>query len=271
LYAKLYSNGEDAARAFGVANRVVDWLEAHPAGLQGVRPAAISQPDSVILYPHAPGIPLSRQLHRSRRWLVAQLRIIGNGLATLHDAPETLQSGLKQNSFSHEAKVVRRASEHIQVLLPETYHRILEILERAEAYYVSLPQENPTFTHSDFKADHILSSPQGLTLIDFDTCTLTDPAMDLGKFLADLEWWFILKGISRVEEAQAELLKGYAGEHQSDQTLQERLRRAKLFHVLILTKIVLRRVPIYKKEWAAMTERLIERAGDVLQKTYSSH
>ena len=53
-----------------------------------------------------------------------------------------------------------------------------------------LPQEEPGFTHSDFKADHVLVTPQGLALIDFDTCSLADPALDVGKFLADLDYWF---------------------------------------------------------------------------------
>ena len=207
----------------------------------------MSQEDGVIFYPHAPGIPLSHQLHRSRRWLAAQLQIIGRGLAILHNGPETLQSELKQNTFTNEAKVVKRASEHIQVLLPETHDKILEILDKVQEHYSDLPQEKPTFTHSDFKSDHLLTTPQGLTLIDFDTCTLTDPALDIGKFLADLEWWFTLKGISGVEEAQAELLKGYLGEGEPDQTVHERLARARLFHVLILVKIVVRRVPLYRK------------------------
>jgi len=267
LYAKLYSNAQDAARAFGVANRVVDWLAANNQGLQGNRPEAVSQEDSAIIYPHAPGIPLSHQFHRSGRWLSTQLRIIGGALAILHNGPETLQSDLRQNTFANEAKVVRRASEHIQVLLPETYDKILEVLDELQGRYSKLPQEKPTFTHSDFKSDHLLTTPQGLTLIDFDTCTLTDPALDIGKFLADLEWWFTSKGISGVEEVQAELLKGYLGEGKPDQTLHDRLARARLFHVLILTKIVARRVPIYKKEWAAMTARMIERATNALHKT----
>ena len=267
LYAKLYSDAEDAARAFGVANRVVDWLTATPVGLQGNRPEAMSEADCVILYGHAPGIPLSHQLHRSHRWLSTQLQTIGRGLAILHSGPETLQAGLRQNDFAKEAKVVRRASEHIQVLLPETYNRIVETVEKAQDYYSHLPQENPTFTHSDFKSDHLLVTPQGLTLIDFDTCTLTDPALDIGKFLADLDWWFTLKGVSGVEDAQAELLKGYLGPGEPDQTVHERLRRAKLFHVLILVKIVVRRVPLYKKEWASMTTRMIERAAQVLHQT----
>jgi thiamine kinase-like enzyme len=216
------------------------------------------------LYPHAHGVPLSHQLNRSRRWLGTQLRIIGRSLSTLHDGPESLQSGLKENTFANEAKVVKRASEHTQVLLPEVHDKILTILEKLQKHYADLPQESPTFTHSDFKADHLLSTPQGLTLIDLDTCTLTDPALDLGKFLADLEWWFTLKGISGVEDAQAELLKGYVGDEKGDSMIAERLRRARLFHVLILVKIVARRVPIYKKEWAIMTSQLIGRASQVL-------
>jgi thiamine kinase-like enzyme len=264
IYGKLYESGEDAARAFGIAHRVVDWLNANDQVLQGNRPAAMSQEDRVILYPHAPGIPLSHQLKRSGRWLSAQLQTIGRALAILHSGPESLQSGLKQNDFGKEAKVVKRASEHIQVLLPETYDRILAILEKAQERYFQLPQEKPTFTHSDFKADHILSTAQGLTLIDFDTCTLTDPAMDLGKFLADLQWWFTRQGVSGVEDAQAELLKGYVKGAGSESVIQERLARARLFHTMILAKIAIRRVPLFKKDWAAMTSRVIEQAAKVL-------
>ena len=90
--------------------------------------------------------------------------------------------------------------------------------------------------------------------------------MEIGKFMADLDWWFTLKGISGVEAAQAEVLKGYLGDGKPHQPINERFARANLFYVLILTRIVLRRVPIYKKEWATTTERMIERAVQVLEK-----
>lgn len=270
LYAKLYSNAEAAARAFGIANRAVDWLANNRLELQGNKPQAISPADGVILYPHASGIPLSHQFHRPRRWLAAQLQIIGRALLTLHNGPETLQAELSENSFTNEVKVVKRASEHIQVLLPETYDKILETLDKAQERYSYLPQERPTFTHSDFKSDHILTTSQGLTLIDFDTCKLTDPALDIGKFLADLEWWFTLKGISGVEEAQAELLNGYRAVGEHDPLLQDRLARARLYHTLILVKITVRRVPLYKKEWGTMTGRLVERANQVLQNSIAA-
>lgn len=265
LYAKLYSNAEGAARAFGVANRAVDWLADNRPGLQGNKPQALSQADTVILYPHASGIPLSHQFHRSPRWLAAQLEVIGRALRTLHDSPDALQAELRQNNFVNEVTVVKRASEHIQVLLPETYDKILETLDQTQARYLSLPQERPTFTHSDFKSDHILTTSQGLTLIDFDSCKLADPALDIGKFLADLEWWFTLKGIAGFEEAQGELLRGYVGAGKPKPVLRERLARARLFHVLILTKIVVRRVPLYQKQWMATTARMIGQAARLLQ------
>src|SRR5688572_20708204 len=110
-----------------------------------------------------------------------------------------------ENTFTNEAKVVKRASEHIQALLPETHEKILEILDKVEEQYYHLPQENPTLTYSYFKSYYLLSISQGLTMIDFDTCTLPYPALDIGKFLADLESWFTLQGISGVEDAQPEL------------------------------------------------------------------
>ena len=77
----------------------------------------------------------------------------------------------------------------------------------------------------------------------------------------------LLPGILGVEEAQAELLKGYLGEGKPDHILYDRLARARLFYVLILMKIVVRRVPLYKKEWAVMTARMIEQAAQALHKT----
>ena len=64
------------------------------------------------------------------------------------------------------------------------------LLDRARELHERLPQEPPTFTHGDFKSDHVWVAPGGPKLIDFDSCRLGDPALDLGKFLADLQMWF---------------------------------------------------------------------------------
>jgi hypothetical protein len=55
------------------------------------------------------------------------------------------------------------------------------------------------------------------------------------------------------------------GEGHTDQIVHERLRRATFFHVLILVKIIVRRVPLFKKGWDITTTRMIERAAQVLR------
>jgi len=260
FYAKLYRTPEAAARAFGVANRIVDWLGGQVEGFQGIQPAGWSPEDAVVFYPHAPGVALSKQLHRSPIWLAHQLSLTGKALSVLHNSPDELMAELQENPFEGELRVVRRASEHVRVLLPELANRILRLLDAAQEMHEHLPKEPATFTHSDFKADHLLASPQGLTLIDFDTCARADPALDIGKFLADLEWWFTLTRTGGVEQAQDAFLKGYAQGNESG-----RLSRARLYQALILLKITTRRAPLYSTHWASLTTRLIGRAENILQ------
>jgi len=49
-----------------------------------------------------------------------------------------------------------------------------------------------------------------------------------------------------------------------------RLARGRLYEVLILIKITVRRVPLFDHDWAKRTEWLIHRAGQTLQALQSS-
>jgi len=99
-----------------------------------------------------------------------------------------------------------------------------------------------------------------MTLIDFDTCYLSDPAIDLGKFLADLQWWYNGYGLDGVAAAQEQFLAGYGP------TTAARLARARLYEALVLTKSTVRRVKLFDRDWASRTERLIGRATAVLDR-----
>jgi hypothetical protein len=259
LYAKLYRSPQAAARGYRIANRVADYLEGNVRGFRGVRPAGWNELEGVVFYPHAPGVPVSGQLGRSPGWLADQLLQTGRALCALHNSPPELQAELEADSFADEIRVTWRATEYVRVLLPGTERLIGSLIDRIQALHERLPAEPPTFTHSDFKADHLLASPDGLTLIDFDTCALADPALDLGKFLADLDWWFHLTRTSGVTQAQETFLQGYALGDEAG-----RLSRARLYHALILLKITARRSRLYSKHWAAQVTLMVERAGMVL-------
>ena len=252
VFAKLYAEGDKAARSFRVAARVADWLNEHGDGLTAVRPLVYSAEDAAVLYPEVVGVPLSQHLCRRRRDTARLTWLAGSALRALHSAPTELTRELQPHSFETEIKQIARASEHVNALIPTVARTIGEILERAHELHQQLPEEPPTFAHGDYKADHLFGTPTGLTVIDSDSCSLADPALDVGKFLADLQWW-------GARHAQAGFLEGYGS------CTAPRLLHARLYEVLILVKITVRRVRLFDHDWATRTAQLVRRAERALK------
>jgi hypothetical protein len=259
VFAKLHAD-EQGARSFLVAVGVADWLAACRTGVTAVRPLAYVAADRTALYPWVAGSPLSRRFRSPRQDTAKHLADAGAALHALHRAPASLARDLDRQDFAAEVKLIARASEHIHALLPAAGTAITEVLDRAQALHARLPQEPPAFAHCDFKADHLLVSPAGLMLIDFDTCCLADPALDLGKFLADLHWWHIAYGRPGVQWAQDRFLDGYGRG-----VPEARLLRARLYEAVQLLKLAARRVRLFDPDWALRTEHLIGRARTSLQ------
>jgi aminoglycoside phosphotransferase (APT) family kinase protein len=113
-------------------------------------------------------------------------------------------------------------------------------------------------THGDYKADHLLATPERLTVIDFDTCALADPALDLGKLMADLRWWAASGRPVDPDRAAKHLLDGYgpAG--------QELLLRARLFEAVVLAKLTVRRVRVSDPDWERRTAALFDHCARLL-------
>src|SRR5207245_6334408 len=129
---------------------------------------------------------------------------------------------LQRYDFAVEIREVERDIAHVAALLPSVGAAIGEILGRAQGLHERLPQEPPTFTHRDFKCEHLLVAPGGLSLIDFDRCALADPAYDIGKFLADLQSWFFAYNQEGLEQAQERSLAGYAPGSPAERLLRAR-------------------------------------------------
>jgi hypothetical protein len=256
LFAKIY-NSEKGERVFGLVHSVADRLASEGAELTTVRPLAYLPEETTLLYPWVEGRPLSQLLQSPGKGSNRQLVRAGGALRALHRIPSDL-SGLKPHSLAKELKGIASAAEHIHTLLPATGAQIRAILERAEALYERLPQEAPGFAYGDFKADHLWDTADGLTLIDFDTCYLFDQAIDTGKFLADLRWWYDGYGLAGVEDAQAHFLDGYG-------VTSEQLPMGRLYEALVLVKTTARRVRLFDPDWVARTTRLIATADTLLR------
>jgi Phosphotransferase enzyme family len=257
LFAKLYQNG-DGRSAANVARQIADWLGSAHVGVSAVRPLGYLPADDIVAYPLVVGKPLSGYaLERAGE----HLALAGVALGVLQRAPVELFDEVQPHSFEGEVRAIARASEHVGGLAPRLGARIDDVLARAKALHERLPNEQPRLAHGDYKADHAWVTSQGLTLIDFNTCSLADPALDVGKFLADVGWWFAGSGAKGLQWAQQRFLDGYGATEPS-----ERMLRARLYEVLILTKITVRRVRLFDDAWESKTEALIATADDLLQR-----
>jgi aminoglycoside phosphotransferase (APT) family kinase protein len=256
VYAKTYNDPDKAARIFTAIGQVADWLDTSAPGTAALRPLAYVAPDQTLLYPHLAGTPLTERLQQPGPQTSALIRTAGETLRVLHHLPPGRVT-LRPHSFDKEMAGITTASEHIDTLLPPVGARIHSILEHARLVHDKLEQEPSGFAYGDYKADHLWVTPAGLHLMDFDTCYLSDQAIDLGKFLADLRWWHDRHGTGD-EQLAGDFLEGYG------EASEARVRRARLYEVLVLVKSTARRVRLFEPDWAQRTERLIALADSLL-------
>jgi hypothetical protein len=257
VFAKLYT-GEGGPRAFRVARHAADWLAEHGESVTAVRPLTYVAEDGVVFNPRVFGAPLSDHLRNLNQGVARCLLHAGAALHALHHLPQATVGPLPAHDFASEvSEIAREACDHIPALLPSVGAAMDALLDRARELHQQLPQEPPTFTHGDFKCEHVWAAPGGSTLIDFDNSCLADPAFDVGKFLADLQLWHVTFGLPELERAQERFLAGYA-----PGAPPERLVRALLYEAIQLVKVV-RRLP-FDHKWVSHTEQLIGRAQAVM-------
>jgi aminoglycoside phosphotransferase (APT) family kinase protein len=257
VFAKLYRNGA-GAQAFQLARRVAELLEEKDEPVAGASPLAYLPEQDVLLYPLIPGRPLSAVLGRGAAATDVQFRRAGKILRALHAAQPDPGDGLAPRGLGDDADEVHKAAGHIRFLTPDTGARLDELLDRARALHDRLPGEPPVLTHGDYKTDHLLATPDRLTVIDFDTCALADPALDLGKLLADIRWWAAAGRPVDLVRAGSHLLEGYGAAD------AERLLRARLYEVVVLAKLTVRRVRVADPDWARRTAELLNRCAELL-------
>jgi Ser/Thr protein kinase RdoA (MazF antagonist) len=259
VFAKLYEDGR-GERTCEAARRIADWFATNGNGGAAIRPVAYLVDSCSALYPALPGAPLSQLLAGRNGGGGRQLRGAGSLLRTFHRAPLELAEQQAPYELAAEVSAVARATAHVKVLLPGAASRIAAILDRAQELNDRLPKDRPTLVHGDCKLDHFWPTPEGATLIDLDRCGIADPAFDVGKLLADLDWWHLIADRSRVLQTQADFLDGYDAVPSSPL-----LRRARVYQAVLLVKIAGRRVPLFDRRWETLTDALIARAERTIE------
>ena len=257
IFAKLYK-GEEGSRISTVVTQVADWLASHQEGVACLRPLGQAPDEAVVLYPLLTGTPLHQSLRRPGRRTWRHLELAGQALSVLHQAPQVAELP-GPRSFEAEITEVEHKCDFVPLLLPSAGAAIESLIGRARDLYERLPQEPPTFTHGDFKAEHFWVNPRGLTLMDFDASGLADPALDVGRFLADLALWYAIWQQPGLKQGQESFLAGYA-----PGASRERLVRARLYEALELVRCTGRRLSLFDRDWAGRVRRLLGCAAALL-------
>ena len=197
---------------------------------------------------------------------VPLLVLIGKAVRVLHDLDRqattwdaTPDQGSASQLVRAELASTLGAGEHVSALIPAlgARYRVLaaEVVQRLE----DLPTEDPRLGHGDLKCDNILAVEDRIFLLDLDRTGLADPAIDLGKFFADLRWWGHHHSVDVVGLITA-FLEGYGPCEPA------RLSRAHLVEVLFHLKHAARRIPVHAMDWDVHVKRHVGEVAALLRR-----
>ena len=201
LIVKLFRRPDRARRAFATLAA----LRAQGFAAGAVRvpaPLALLEEVAILVMEDVPGVPLL-EVPADRRAAIAGAS--GAALARLHaaSAPEAGSHGPAE-----EFATLERWCDLAASLRPDMAAAIATSLAAVRAGLSGLePPARQVLLHRDLHERQILSSGAALSLLDFDTLALGEPALDLGNLLAHLA----LAGEPCQGGLAAAFLAGYGG------------------------------------------------------------
>lgn len=242
---------DSGARAVPAARFLAAALEERGVGARVAEPLGHAPQERASLWWRAPGRPVTALVAEGRT-AAPVAALAGRVARVIHDHPNAPEA-LGRHDVHAEAVTALRAGEHIAALLPavgRTYQGLAQmVLDELDR----LPGEPVTLAHGDLKADNLLVDGALLRVLDLDRVRWAEPALDLGKFLADLWWW------SPAADAAALQAAFRAGYGACDPV---RWARAELLTSLFLLELAARRAVLHHGAWQLVVRARVLRAVD---------
>ncbi len=116
-------------------------------------------------------------------YLVNGLQRAGQALNKLHSAPIHLDH---QHTVDDEIELLRERVNFVSLLVPELGDAVTKTLLDVTNRLNQCRQFESTPVHRDFYEKQILIDGDQTILLDFDTLCMSDPALDVGNFIAHL-------------------------------------------------------------------------------------
>lgn len=199
LIAKLYKYYSDGGPA--IATIMHKLREYGFGGMDfGIPKPLAHLPDwQILLMEDIPGTPIA-ELGGSD--LTLGVVAAGRALAKLHRCPVRVGG---MHSIDDEIALLTRWASLVSEVEPGLREPLTNGLASVTAGLRRVPARERSLAHRDFYDKQVLIARQRVVLIDFDTLSMSDPALDLGNFIAHLRFEKP-QAASRLEPA---FLEGY--------------------------------------------------------------
>jgi len=138
---------------------------------------------------------------------------------------------------------------------PDLARLLEESLDRIISLAPHLPPHEPRLVHRDFHYNQVLPGKDRATLVDFDTMSNADPALDVGHFLAHLKW----KGrqLQWSEEEARSFAETFLSAYRPDRP-PELMQRIDFYYRAYLLRIACR--VALRPQWRHLTTSLLHEA-----------
>jgi hypothetical protein len=180
LIGKVYA---DAGRAADVGRKLLALREQLP----GVAPAlaGVHEAWNLTLMELVAGESMKRMLRDGPSLECARdaVRRAAAALASLH---AVRLEGAGAPSILDEVRHVAKRGARIGLVAPALGAQLDSLLARLDALARDLVWDEPTFIHDGFKPAQVLLDGDRVHIIDYDGSGRGDPAIDVGKFMAQL-------------------------------------------------------------------------------------
>jgi Ser/Thr protein kinase RdoA (MazF antagonist) len=245
-------------QAVHVAKVLSDPLTVRHPSASLARPVGYAADDQAALWWAVPGRTLGEHLRAPAGDATPLVVTVGRALRSYHacgvDAPHTL---LDSHDAVSEWRATQRAGEIIFGLLPEIGEQYRAVGENLLTALRCQPVTALTCLHGDAKADNLVVEGDRVIFLDLDRCAWGDPALDLGKLIADLRWWAGVTGADAADLVRG-LRVGY-GDGAPGQW-----ERARLLAVMFQLKLAARRTPIHLPGWTQRIGTAVAEAAQYL-------
>jgi len=189
---KMYSDPVRATRVFTVMQQMVELGFGRDAtdGIRIPHPYGYLDELQMIVMEDVPGSQLKEDLSAPR--FVDDLQAAARALVKIHRCPIKTDSAHQEKTekkYQHEEQIAALdewVTKAVQVY-PEAKESIEQTFRTIAALDHDLDDVEPTLVHASFSLREVLVGDNGVTIVDLDRLCNADPALDLGKLLANLK------------------------------------------------------------------------------------